>query len=135
MRKFIILIALVTLIGLVNQVQADPIPIGLPDLKLPTLKSGALFVVGEGDRLSWVNTATLVKYPIKGGKWGVLDLDVGYALKDQIVGGIALELGSLEQIGLQLPLLDLSIGIGGIYDTESEELNFGLYATIISVKF
>ena len=114
-----------------------PAEINLGELTLPDMKSGAIYNT-ETEELVWITAATVLKYPIEFNekKYGILDVDLGYGLRDSVFAGIAYEIPSLKELGFDIAIpLDISVGMGLIYDFSADDISTGAYVSGISLKW
>ena len=121
--------------------KADPINIGDIFSRLPNLKQGVAYDI-KGKTLDYFTTAELVNYKN-------FSFSAGYSTSDKLVAAIDYDLGGLEKLGLNVPILsliDLRIGFYAGYgnlSTASSETSqngrnkfaYGPEFTIVSIKF
>lgn len=137
-----IILAAVVLLALASNARAD---LNLHDTlgKLPSLKQGIAYSMVD-NKFNYISTAEVVKYKN-------FALEAGYAGASEetghkAVGVLSYRLGGLEDIGLEVPVLDLVelnvgyyVGVGRIQfsgDTSNDnEVDHGFSLSVINVKF
>ena len=131
-----LLVVLVAVFMAVGVVRADELSIGDTLQKIPGLKQGVAYSILDSD-FSYLSTIELVN-------WKGLALEAGYSSKDKIVAVVSYELLKLKNLGVTLPILDLIEFRPGIYcgygsinmqEIDRSEIDYGLSATLISIKF
>lgn len=137
MKKLFLLVVFLMLSGLSY---AQTVDVGGLISKLPNLKQGVAFDINSKNA-SYFSTAEVINY--KG-----FSLSAGYSTSSAIVASVDYDLGGLEKLGLNVPLLsmvDLRVGfMVGLSDistatssgsAERNKLVYGPEVTLVSVKF
>lgn len=133
-----VVIGLIAVLMIVGIAQAE---INIPDTlkNLPTMKQGFGFSLIDNEFSSLTTLEIL--------NWKGLTLEAGYNTKDAAVGVISYQLINLKRLGVNIPILDLiefspgayvgykRIGIGNGNAKDNNEFDFGISATLISLKF
>ena len=139
MKKLIVLALLIGIVLISGVAQAESLSIGDVAKKLPALKQGIAYSLMEND-IHYLSTLEVLN-------WKGIALEAGYSSKDLAVAVVSYELLKLKDLGVTLPILDLiecrvggyagygriAIGLGNAKD--NNEFDYGLSATLLSVKF
>ena len=135
-RILVVLLVALALVGCNRQeARAEHLSISEQLQALPALKQGIAFSLVENE-VNYLSTIELAN-------WEGFTAEAGYSSNDKIVGVISYQILKLKDLGITLPILDLiefNLGIYGGYgrigiSSEQNEIDYGLSATLINVKF
>jgi len=101
---------------------------------IPALKQGIIYSVDD-QKFSYAFTTQILE-------WKGLSLEGGYAPADTLLGVVSYRLGGLEQLGINVPILDLLDANVGYYvgwkdfsNSEDSKFDHGIAATLLNIKF
>ena len=129
------LVALVAVLMMVGVARADSLSIGETIKQIPGLKQGIAYSILDSE-ISYLSTIELVN-------WKGLALEAGYSSTDKAVAVLSYELLKAKDY-INIPILDLIEFRPGIYcgygsinmqEIDRSEIDYGISATILSVKF
>ncbi len=136
MKKLLVIIMALLLIGFAAQARAENLSVGDFVKKLPALKQGIAFSLVEND-FNYLSTFEVLK-------WKGVSLEAGYSSENKAVAVLSYELLKLKDLGVKVPVLDLVsfqpgiwFGVGRLqkdifYRTETD---YGISCTLIALKF
>lgn len=133
-----LLLVLVLCLGFVGVAKAESINIFEELQKIPSLKQGIAYSISDST-FKYCSTMELVK-------WNNINLEAGYIPDDELIGAVTYKLLALKDY-TTIPILDLvefnagiyagskRIGLGAGNAKGNNEWDWGLCATILSIKF
>jgi len=134
MKKLVLVVTLV--FALISVARAETLSIGDTLKSLPTLKQGVAYSLTDST-FSYLTTTELFG-------WKNITLEAGYSSKDKIVAVVSYPILKLKDLGVTVPILDLiecNIGLYTGYgsinmqEIDRSEIDYGISATLISIKF
>ena len=134
MKKLVL--AFVAMFLMCGVARADDLVIGDMLKKIPDMRQGIAYSFYDND-ICYLSTMEVMKF--KG-----ISLEAGYSSKDKAVAVLSYELLNLKKMGVEIPVLDLISFQPGIFagwgsintqELDRSEFDWGISATIISVKF
>jgi hypothetical protein len=132
MKKLLVLISLLLMLGCVKTSSADPITVGEVVDKLPALKQGVVYSLKDSE-FAHASTAEIVE------KWGVT-LEAGYIDNGKLMTALTKELINAKDY-IDIKFVKELMFRPGIYvafdeiDTGDPEVDYGISATFLEVKF